>query len=274
MITMKKFENGFEYLEISNRYALARVALQGAHLFHYEKSGASPLLWLSEAAYFEEGKAIRGGIPVCWPWFGPNKEDSSLPQHGFARVSKWKVTEQKELQDGSSVVVLELQTPWKFSYGLTLKVEVGERLQLSLTTINLDSEPFEITAAFHSYFAVSDISDTLLYGLEGCEYFDQLSATHHLQKGNVHFSEEIDRVYFNPGQILRVKDRQREIRITTEGSSSVVVWNPWIQKAASMKDMHEGGYREFVCVESANALKDSRILEAGMQHTLKMDVVY
>jgi glucose-6-phosphate 1-epimerase len=274
MITMKKFENGFEYLEIRNQFALAKVALQGAHLFHYERIGSDALLWVSKRAYFEEGKAIRGGIPVCWPWFGPNEEDSSLPQHGFARVSKWKVTEQQELKSGGTMVVLELERAWEYLYTLSLKIIVAESLQLSLTTTNLDTGAFEITSALHSYYTVSDISDMLLSGLDGCSYFDQLDSASSIQEGDVRIDAEVDRIYDTPIGTLTIEDKQREVRIVTEGSNSTVVWNPWIDKAASMKDMHEEAYREFVCVETANTRHDRRIVKPGMSHTLTMEVFY
>lgn len=271
---LQKSENGFEYIEVKNSFAAAKIALQGAHLFHYQAAGKTPLFWVSQTSYYREGKAIRGGVPVCWPWFGPHKKDTSLPQHGFARTSKWEVAEKKELSDGSSVVVLKLDKPWEYAYALLLEIRVSEKLELSLTTTNLDTRPFGITEALHSYFRVGDISEVRLRGVAGCNYFDQIDSHKYTQEGDVVFNTEVDRIYYQPASILSVKDGSEEVKIGAEGSSSVVVWNPWIDKAASMVDVHDGGYREFVCVETANALDDERILEPSESHTLKMSVVY
>ncbi|HHB94999.1 MAG TPA: D-hexose-6-phosphate mutarotase, partial [Campylobacterales bacterium] len=112
MITHKELDNGYKYIEIENSHAEAKIALQGAHLFHYQAKGKKPLLWLSELAHFEEGKAIRGGVPICFPWFGPNQYNADLPQHGFARNQLWKLMSAQELADGSTHLQLIL-TPNK-----------------------------------------------------------------------------------------------------------------------------------------------------------------
>ncbi|HFS85324.1 MAG TPA: D-hexose-6-phosphate mutarotase, partial [Epsilonproteobacteria bacterium] len=227
MITMKQFENGYEYIEVQNDFATAKIGLQGAHLFHFQGVDKEPLLWVSNTAVYREGKAIRGGIPVCWPWFGPHKVDSTLPQHGFARISRWEVTRQEELEDGSSVVVLALHVPWEYAYSLTLQITVGETLDLSLTTENKDVKPFEITQALHSYYNVFDIEGIRLEGLDGCSYLNQLDGQTSLQHGTVTFNSEVDRVYDQPAPTLLIQDMMREVSITSEGSGSVVVWNPW-----------------------------------------------
>jgi glucose-6-phosphate 1-epimerase len=172
MIEQKEFANGFRYLEISNSRAWARIALQGAHLFHYERPGKEPLLWLSRASLFAEGRAIRGGVPVCWPWFGRHPDNPDLPQHGFARTSLWRLVEVDESDPDLSVVTLELQDCaqtlelWPHHFILRLRIGVGRSLELALTTMNRDRESCTITSALHSYFTVSDIDNVEIRGLE------------------------------------------------------------------------------------------------------------
>ncbi|RLA71677.1 MAG: D-hexose-6-phosphate mutarotase, partial [Epsilonproteobacteria bacterium] len=152
-----------KYIEIKNSLASAKIALQGAHIFHYARKSEEPILWLSERSDFENGKAIRGGVPICWPSFGTNNPD--LPQHGFARTSLFKHIETKEIDKDTTQVTLRLRHSnetlklWAYKFELELKVTVSDSLTMELTTTNLDTKAFKITQALHSYFSVSNISD-------------------------------------------------------------------------------------------------------------------
>ncbi len=149
MVEFKKFENGFEYVEVNNNAASARIALQGAHIFHFARINEEPILWLSDTSDFEIGKALRGGIPLCWPSFGMNNPD--LPQHGFARVGMWRVEKYTEIDENSTQITFILDETnqsrefWNFSFLLELKVTISEKLIMELTTTNLDEKPFKIT---------------------------------------------------------------------------------------------------------------------------------
>jgi len=275
LIREKQLSNGFKYLEIKNRYADAKIALQGAHLFHYAVKEKAPLLWLSKAAYFEEGKAIRGGVPLCFPWFGKKKEDPMLPQHGFARTSLWRVILEEESSDGSSHVRLELTaTPetlklWNYSFNVTLDITIADKLTMALTTTNTDTKPFELSAALHTYFAISHIESVSIEGLEGKRYYNNLDGKAYIQEGKVIFKEEVDRVYFEPSKSVILSDSKRQLNLQHEGSNSVVVWNPWLEKSQQMADMLDDEYETMVCIESANAHEDARTLNPGERHTLK-----
>jgi glucose-6-phosphate 1-epimerase len=275
---MEKFKNGFEYIEINNKSAQAKIALQGAHLFHYEQKGKKPLLWLSETSLFSPGKAIRGGVPICWPWFGKHKSDSSLPQHGFARTSLWQLLTVDDIDEHTSRVKLRLRHSdasfklWPFRFELILLITVGSTLSLALTTINRDDKPFEITAALHSYFRIADISDIYIEGLDKTTYFDSLTNEDKRQNGNIYIAEEVDRIYRNVLKPLIINDQERKIHITGTGSSSVVVWNPWKKKCTEMSDMKNDAYKTMLCLETANALADARIIMPGEQHELKADI--
>jgi glucose-6-phosphate 1-epimerase len=268
----------FPFLQIRNRFAEATIALQGAHLCHFGRLGETPLLWLSESAVFEAGKAIRGGVPVCWPWFGPHPLDSSLPNHGFARTADWDVLQVNERCDGATEAVFQLlDTPksrllWPYRFRLSLKMVIARNLTLELTTENCDEEVFEIGSALHTYFSISGIEDVAISELAGVRYFDQLDGTYKLQAIAVRFSGETDRVYLNPPGTITLEDAQRKVNIRSRGSRSAVVWNPWAKKSRTFSDMRDDAYKKMVCIETANALEDKRLIAAGERHTLGFEI--
>lgn len=273
MIAHKKLTNRFEYIEVKNEAAEAKVALQGAHLFHYARAGEEPILWLSEESDFELGKAIRGGVPVCWPWFGFN-EDKSLPQHGFARTSLWEFVGSDEVDARTTVLTLRLTHDektlqiWHYKFLLELKITISDKLMLELKTTNLDDKPFKISQALHTYFSVSHILEVAIKGLDKKPYLDALTWKMEIQNGDITFEQEVDRVYQNVEGEIVLSDKKREVYIKNSGSSSVVVWNPWIEKTLRMSAMKPNAYEYFVCIESANAFDDARVLKPQEVHIL------
>ena len=274
MHTLKKLSNGFEYIEIKNSSAIAKVALNGAHVLHYEQNGKKPLLWLSEISELKNGSAIRGGIPICWPWFGTH-ENNKLPKHGFARTSLFELTNISELDKNTTQVSFRLQETidsrkfWDYKFTLELKITVSNKLTIELKTTNTDTKEFKITQAIHSYFLISDISKVSIKSLDNKKYLDALTMKDEIQDGKIIFDKEIDRVYQGINSTLELEDEDRKIHIDNEGSSSCVVWNPWIEKCSRMSDMKDDAYKEFVCVESANAFDDFKIIKPNESHTLK-----
>jgi len=232
-------------------------------------------LWLSKAAFFQEGKAIRGGIPVCFPWFGKNKENPGLPQHGFARTHLWTVVLEEERGDGVTHIRLQLKpntdtlSQWAYLFDVTLDITISQALSIALTVTNRDTKPFEISTALHTYFSVSDIADISIKGLEGRVYYDALEAKDHIQKGDILIEEEVDRVYAHPCKTITLLDGDAKVELQQEGSDSLVVWNPWIEKSKQMSDMTENGYRSMVCLETSNVREDSKVLKPTESHTLK-----
>ncbi|MDD2789800.1 MAG: D-hexose-6-phosphate mutarotase [Sulfurimonas sp.] len=272
MIAYKKFANGFEYIEVQNAAASAKIALQGAHIFEYKRKGEEDLLWLSKSSDFEYGKAIRGGVPVCWPAFGMNNPD--LPQHGFSRTARFILTQTQE-DERTTELIFTLEASeeslkiWPYKFLLTLKVIVAENLTMELTTTNRDTKSFTLTQALHSYFPVSHIDDVKILGLENKPYFNALTSQTQLQNGVVTFDSEYDCVYQEVQNEIILQDAKRSIKINNEGSSSVVVWNPWTLKGSRMSGMKADAYKSFVCIESANAFEDFRVLAPNQTHTLK-----
>ena len=275
MIIRKQYDNGFEYIEIKNHHAEAKLALQGAHLFHYKTVGKPALLWLSELAYFEEGKAIRGGIPVCFPWFGKNKDNPTLPQHGFARTQMWEVVLEEELNLESTHIRLQLKPndytfeQWPYLFETYLDIVIGPTLSIALHVKNTDTKPFEISTALHTYFAVSDIDTVSIKGLESCFYYDVLRSEILKQQGVVIIEEEVDRVYINPSKTIFLSQSGTDVHLEQEGSNSLVVWNPWSEKSKQMGDMPDDGYKGMICLETSNAREDKRILKANQSHVIR-----
>lgn len=274
MIIRKKLENDFEYLEISNKSASVKIALQGAHIFHYAHHNKEPILWLSEVSDFKIAKAIRGGVPLCWPWFGMSK-DPKLPQHGFARTSMFEFSSSQEIDEYTSEVILILKHSksslalWPHQFELALHVRVSDTLKMELKTTNLGDKAFEITQALHSYFQVSHISNVHIEGLDKSNYYDALTQEECIQNGDIRFYEEVDRIYHGLSKPIVLIDKKRHIRVKNTHSSSAIIWNPWIEKCARMSAMNDDAYLTMLCIESANALNDSKRIEPNHSHTLQ-----
>ncbi len=274
MTELKEVENGFACIEVVNDVACAEIALQGGHIFHYARCDEEPLLWLSDESEFSYGKAIRGGVPICWPSFG--MQNPKLPQHGFARTCMFSFVSSREIDEGTTEVVLSLRDTdisralWNNKFELILKITVSNQLSIELTTVNKDKKSFTITQALHSYFQISGISNIAIQGLDKKPYLDALTGIIHHQEGDITFDKEIDRVYQEVDENIILKDTKRTIELAHSGSSSSVIWNPWIEKGKRMSAMSDEAYKEFVCIETANAYADFKVLEPGESHTLKV----
>ena len=272
MYSLEKFENGLEYLFIKNDSTEAKIALQGAHIFEF-KTNNEELLWLSETSEFENAKAIRGGVPICWPSFGMN--NPALPQHGFARVMHFELLRVDEKDANTTEAVFKLvdskesRALWDYKFELEVKFTISKKLTIELTTTNRDDKAFTLTQALHSYFAISDIANVSVQGLEGKPRFDALTNKTSLQNEEITFHEEFDSVFQEVQNEIVLKDTKRVIHIKNENSSSVIVWNPWIEKCSRMSAMKPNAYKEFVCIESANAFEDFKVIEPNCSHTLK-----
>jgi glucose-6-phosphate 1-epimerase len=252
------------------------VALQGGHVVRYGAEDEPPLLWVSRQAVYAPGKAIRGGVPVCWPWFGPHPAEPLKPAHGFARTRLWEATGSGESPHGAWLRLAlrsdeETLALWPHPFALELTVTVGPRLELALVTANSGDAPFRFGGALHSYFTVGDVARATVEGLDGARYFDQLTGEERAQAGPVTIAAEVDRVYYDPGPACAIRDplHGRRITVTKAGSGTTVVWNPWREKAARLADFADDEYLAMLCVETALALGDSVTLAPGASHTLR-----
>lgn len=279
-LSFKLGKGNMPVIEINNGLAQASIALQGAHILSFQPKGEPELIWMSEDATFATGKSLRGGVPICWPWFGAHASDSSLPGHGPARTVDWKPIASKSLADGCTSISLEMQQSdqVKAICGHPLRVQlhitVGKGLDIALETKNLGDTPFALGQALHTYFQVSDVRKVSVEGLEGCEYLDKVDGfARKKQDGTVTISQETDRVYVNTGNQMRIVDAglKRCIVISNKGSASAIVWNPWGETAERMGDLGQDGYLNMLCVETANAADDVIELAAGDTYVMSTE---
>jgi len=273
--------NGLVFAEIDNALGTAYICLQGAHVTTFRpKDQVEPVIWVSKFAKFALGKSIRGGAPVCWPWFGAHATEASFPGHGFARTVMWEVTHTSALPSGETEITLALleneqtQTQWPEKTRLELNIVVGQSLKASLNTTNLGDAPVQIGEALHTYLQISDIEEVQVTGLEDTVYLDKVGeATRRTQEGAIRFSSEVDRVYVDTANTCVIVDPgfSRRIVIAKTGSQSTVVWTPWNEKADKMGDFGPEGWRQMVCVESANALENVVSVAAGETHRMTVE---
>jgi glucose-6-phosphate 1-epimerase len=266
---------GLPVAEITTPLARARIALQGGQVLAWQPAGQQPVIWVSKAAFCEPGKVVRGGVPVCWPWFGARGD---LPAHGFVRTRLWQVRETKLAPNGEVSLRLGIVDDastcaiWNHGFDLELVVTVGETLSMALTTHNTGDMPISITQALHTYFCIGHIGQTTVRGLDACTYLDKVQnfATNQ-QNGAVHFAGETDRVYINTTADCLIDDvaNHRVIRVVKQGSRSTVVWNPWSEREKTFADMAPGEYQQMLCVETCNAGPDLVTVAPGATHTLE-----
>jgi glucose-6-phosphate 1-epimerase len=270
---------GFTLIEIDNGMARALISLYAGQVLSFLRAGEpEDLLFLSKRAYFQPGKAIKGGIPVCWPWFGPDPEGRGRPTHGFVRNRDWQVLGSAREDDGTTSVRLgitpdeEIHALWPHPFALSLEINVGRSLTLSLATFNPDTVPLTITQGLHSYFRVGDVSRVRVRGLGGKSYIDKLDdGAVKTQEGTVTIGGEVDRIYTGVDHELVIDDPVfgRRIRIAAEGSDSAVIWNPGAATAAAMADLGDEEYKGMLCVETTNAGPDAVQIIPGENYRLK-----
>jgi D-hexose-6-phosphate mutarotase len=271
----KRFGGPVAVLEAAG--AVAVVSLQGAQVLSWRSPlSTEDVLWLSPAAQLGTGKAVRGGVPVCWPWFGPHPSDAKKPAHGFVRAAPWRVAG-SAASARRAMLVLKFDAAmidavvWPARASAEIEITLAETLTISLSTTNLGDEPFALTQALHTYLAVGDIAGVSVTGFEDLDYIDQLDGNaRRMQKGLIVFEGEVDRIYQGAIGAVTVVDRSlgREISVAKSGSHSTVVWNPWVDKAARLGDMGPDGYRRMLCIEAANAGDDAVTLAPRARHRL------
>lgn len=274
-------KNGEPMIEIETDKAWALISVYAGQILGYWPEGQDDdMLFLSDLAYYEPGKAIKGGIPVCWPWFGPDPEGKGRPGHGFVRNRFWELLGTAALDDGRIQVRLGLSDNdatreiWPQAFELELRATVGDTLEVTLITRNRGDSAFDISQGLHTYFRVGNIDHVRIHGLEGASYIDKMDGSaEKTQEGLLEIGGEVDRIYTGVGGDLEIRDpaMARSIRITSTGSASAVVWNPWADTAESMADLGDGDYRSLVCVETTNAGPDVVSVAAGGEHQISAE---
>lgn len=267
----------FMMIEVRTAQGQADIALQGAHVTTWAPQGQPAVVWVSEQAKYAAGKSIRGGVPVCWPWFGPHAGNAKLPGHGYARTVDWRIVQVTPLDDDRIQLAFELEdtpaTRAQEPHPLRVRniVTVGAALQVELETTNLGTTPYVLGDALHTYFHVGDVTRATVHGLEGCAYIDKVDGGARKQQGGaVTIAGEVDRIYLGTGNCCEIRDPVlgRRIVIRSRNSASTIVWNPGLEKATKMGDFGADGYLRMLCVETANAAEDVVNLAPGAVHRL------
>jgi len=307
-----KGKGGLPVIKVNNEYATALISIYGAQVLSFKKKSDSnlshdsksnsqnredkELLFLSDKAHYETGKAIKGGIPICWPWFGQDPEKRGRQAHGFARNVMWKMvsTSSNALSNkgaGTQIVLAlneseETKKLWPYTFELSLTIDIGKTLKLSLKTSNNDTQAFTITQALHTYFAVSNIEKIRIAGLNKSNYIDTtLKGMPVLEQvEDIDFHQEVDRIYiqgpvltlFDDGNIHDHKNghKSRQINIQSKGSKTTVIWNPWVEISTKSVDLSNDAYKHFVCIETANAAEDVIEVLPNESFTLKAEYSY
>ena len=272
-------EGGWPFIQVATEQARALISVYGGQVLTFHPTDArEPLLFVSQRAHYQPGKAIKGGVPICWPWFGPDLEGKGRPAHGFMRNRMWEVRETACSPEGVVRIVLgatdtaETQAIWPRSFALQLEITIGTTLNLELMTRNTGTQPCTITQALHPYFRVGDIRQTQVTGLENTRYIDKTNDN--LEKdqvGAVTIETEVDRIYQAIGSsdlVIHDQAWQRRIRITSKGNRTAVVWNPWAKMTAEMSDLADEDYLHFICVETTNAATDRAHIPPGSEFKL------
>lgn len=272
---------GLPMLDVATAKAQARISPYAGQVLSFRPAGQKDdLLFLSKSAYFAPGKAIKGGVPICWPWFGPDPEGKGRPGHGFVRNRSWVLRSTEELSDGRIQVCVglcdtdETRAIWDHAFDLELRVTIGDTLDLALTTRNNGKVAFPLSQALHTYFAVGDIAKAQVQGLDGRTYIDKMDrSAKKVQHGAVTIDGETDRIYTDVHGGLEVEDKalNRRITIRPRGSASAVVWNPWAATAASMGDLGDEDYKVMLCVETTNADPDIVHVAPGDKYCLGVE---
>lgn len=265
-------------IDVQNEQASTTISLQGAQVLSWKPVGEDEVIWVSDEASFVPGKSVRGGIPICWPWFGAHGTGASYPAHGFARTCLWQVVDAQPMASGETQITFRLDTRqlderiqamWPLAAVAEFRLTIGSTLTMTLTTLNHSEQAITIGQALHTYFAVEDVRQTSVFGLEGRDYLDKTEGfKRKIQEGPVIIESEVDRVYLQTADDIIVDDNKRKISITKQGSQSTIVWNPWQAVAQKMGDLGQDGYLKMLCVESANAAEDIVTINPGEGHTL------
>jgi glucose-6-phosphate 1-epimerase len=270
-ISERRVNDRVTLLDVKNAAGHATISQFGAQVLSFTpKHDGRERLYLSKLARIDGGKSIRGGVPVCWPWFGAHKQDATQPAHGYMRTRQWRLI---EANAGADQTVLLLQAEDSSGPGfpgtarLQLRVSVGSTLELQLLTTNIGNAAFPLYCALHTYFAVDDIRQTQLEGLQG-EYSDKTRDWAHFSTPVPYgFSEETDRIHLQPAPLVDiVQGSGARTQVASSGHDSIVVWNPWTECARNFPDMEAQDYTKMLCVETA--LTQGYTLEPGQTHKL------
>jgi len=267
---------GLPCVQVSSPRASGEIYLHGAHVTSWKPAGNEEVLYLSSKSKWQDGAAIRGGVPVCFPWFSARADDPRSPVHGLVRTKSWQL---EGITHADHDVTVALSTSaddatrktWFGDYHLLFCATFGEQLRLEIIATNRGTSSFRFEEALHSYFRVANIAGAKLRGLNGAGFIDKTDAKREKhQHGDVLISAETDRVYLKTFSTVEIEDpaARRRVLVAKEESRDTVLWNPWSEKAKKMSDVGADEWRQFVCVETCNVGDHAVNLAPAQAHTM------
>jgi glucose-6-phosphate 1-epimerase len=268
---------GLLKVQITTPEAVGDMYLHGAHVTSWKPSGAEEVLFLSSRSRWEHGRAIRGGVPVCFPWFGAKSDDPAAPAHGFVRTKAWHLESIAQVDRTVAVTMCTESDPsakkwWPGDFRLVHRATFGPELCLELAVLNTGRAMFRFEEALHAYYRVGNIQEARLRGLDGARYIDKTEANRReTQNGELVITSETDRIYLDTAGAIELNDAamQRTTHVAKENSRTSVVWNPWIERARALPDLGDDDWRRMVCIETSNVADFAIELAPGQQHTMK-----
>jgi glucose-6-phosphate 1-epimerase len=273
--------SGLARVQITCASGKGEMYLHGAHVTSWKPAGNEEVLFVSTKSRWEEGQAIRGGIPICFPWFRAKLDNPHAPAHGFVRTKAWQlesivVAENRENENGVTVTMFTQSDEhtrkwWPGEFRLVHRVTFGSELRLELVCMNTGTTPFRFEEALHTYNRVAGIQDAQLRGLDGVSYLDNTESNKKkTQRGDVIIASPTDNAYCNTQNEVDLLDasKKRRIRLRKERSLTTVVWNPWSEGAARLQDLGDGEWRQYLCVEASNIMDAAIQLAPGQEHRM------
>lgn len=272
---------GLPKIQIHTASADAEIYLHGAQVTSWRPAGTDEVLFVSEKSRWEDGRAIRGGIPVCFPWFRAKADDAKAPAHGFVRTKEWHLESITEVSGESVCAYLSTESDeatrkwWPFEFRLEYRLTVGARLNLELRMTNTCKSALRFEEALHSYFHVGDVEQAAVRGLDGAAYLDNRDANQRKRQiGDLRLSAQTDDAFVGAAGPVEIVDEVLGRRLKTEkwNSNSTIVWNPWRDGAGSMTDFGADEWRRMLCVEGGNILDGAVLLEPQQAHMLTVEI--
>jgi glucose-6-phosphate 1-epimerase len=267
---------GLARVQITGAFGEGEMYLHGAHVTSWKSAGNDEVLFISTKSRWEKGQAIRGGIPICFPWFRGKLDDPHAPAHGFVRTKMWQLESIIENENGVAVTMFtesdgHTRKWWHGEFRLVYRVIFGSDLHLELVCMNTGTTPFRFEEALHTYNRIANIQDARLQGLDSVSYLDNTESNREkTQRGDAVIASPTDNAYCNTQNAVDLLDpnKKRRIRLRKENSVSTVVWNPWSEGAARLQDLGDGEWRQFLCVEAGNILDAAINLAPGQEHRM------
>jgi glucose-6-phosphate 1-epimerase len=269
--------DGLPKVRIASSESVGEMYLHGAHVTSWKPAGREEVLFVSSQSHWDHGHAIRGGVPICFPWFGGKADDAKAPAHGFVRTQAWQLESMAQVGGAVTVSMFTESSEatkrwWPGDFRLAHRVTFGSELSLELVVTNTGGTPLRFEEALHAYYRVGSIENTRVRGLDTVHYLDKTDSNRKkMQHGEIAIVSETDRVYLNTSDVIELEDPVlcRRTQVTKENSRTTVIWNPWVQKAHSLSDLADDEWRQMICIETSNVSNFAVDLAPGQQHTMK-----